>query len=180
MKYCSACGAQVALRVPTGDSLPRFICGACNTIHYENPKLVVGSIPAWEDKILMCRRAIEPRYGFWTLPAGFMENHESTEQAAVRETQEEADAEIEIGPLYTVWSIPHISQVHLFFRSRLLNLDFKAGSESLEVALFREAEMPWEQLAFASVRDTLKHYYSDRRIGVYGFHSGDILAPVEG
>lgn len=180
MKYCSACGAQVALRVPTGDSLPRFICGACNTIHYENPKLVVGSIPAWEDKILMCRRAIEPRYGFWTLPAGFMENHESTEQAAVRETQEEADAEIEIGPLYTVWSIPHISQVHLFFRSRLLNLDFKAGSESLEVALFREAEMPWEQLAFASVRDTLKHYYRDRRIGVYGFHSGDILAPVEG
>ena len=180
MKYCSACGAQVALRVPTGDSLPRFICGACNTIHYENPKLVVGSIPAWEDKILMCRRAIEPRYGFWTLPAGFMENHESTEQAAVRETQEEAHAEIEIGPLYTVWSIPHISQVHLFFRSRLLNLDFKAGSESLEVALFREAEMPWEKLAFASVRDTLKRYYSDRRIGVYGFHSGDILAPVEG
>lgn len=180
MKYCSACGAQVALRVPTGDSLPRFICGVCHTIHYENPKLVVGSIPAWEDKILMCRRAIEPRCGFWTLPAGFMENHESTEQAAVRETQEEAHAEIEIGPLYTVWSIPHISQVHLFFRSRLLNLDFKAGSESLEVALFREAEMPWEQLAFASVRDTLKRYYSDRRIGVYGFHSGDILAPVEG
>ena len=180
MKYCSACGARVALRVPTGDSLPRFICGACNTIHYENPKLVVGSIPAWEDKILMCRRAIEPRYGFWTLPAGFMENHESTEQAAVRETHEEAHAAIEIGPLYTVWSIPHISQVHLFFRSRLLNLDFKAGSESLEVALFREAEMPWEQLAFASVRDTLKHYYSDQRIGVYGFHSGDILAPVEG
>ena len=180
MKFCSACGAQVALRVPTGDSLPRFICGACHTIHYENPKLVVGSIPAWEDKILMCRRAIEPRYGFWTLPAGFMENHESTEQAAVRETQEEAHAEIEIGPLYTVWSIPHISQVHLFFRSRLLNLEFKAGSESLEVALFREAEMPWEQLAFASVRDTLKRYYSDRRIGVYGFHSGDILAPVEG
>ena len=180
MKFCSACGAQVALRVPTGDSLPRFICGACHTIHYENPKLVVGSIPAWEDKILMCRRAIEPRYGFWTLPAGFMENHESTEQAAVRETQEEAHAEIEIGPLYTVWSIPHISQVHLFFRSRLLNLEFKAGSESLEVALFREAEMPWEQLAFASVRDTLKHYYSDQRIGVYGFHSGDIIVPVEG
>ena len=180
MKYCSACGAQVALRVPTGDSLARYICTACHTIHYENPKMVVGSIPAWEDKILMCRRAIEPRYGFWTLPAGFMENHESTEQAAIRETHEEAHAEIEIGPLYTVWSIPHISQVHLFFRSRLLNLDFKAGSESLEVALFREAEMPWEQLAFASVRDTLKHYYSDQRIGVYGFHSGDILAPVEG
>ena len=177
MKYCSSCGAQVALRIPSGDSLPRFICTACHTIHYENPKMVVGSIPAWEDKILMCRRAIEPRYGFWTLPAGFMENHESTEQAAVRETQEEAHAEIEIGPLYTVWSIPHISQVHLFFRSRLLNLDFKAGSESLEVALFREAEMPWEQLAFASVRDTLKLYFNDTRAGAYGFHSGDISPP---
>ena len=142
MNYCSHCGAKVELKTPPGDHLPRHMCGICGAIHYENPKMVVGAIPEWEDKILLCRRAIEPRHGFWTLPAGFMENNETTAQAAARETAEEANARVEIIALYALYNIPHISQVHLFFRSRLLDLDFMPGSESLEVALFSEAAFP--------------------------------------
>ena len=133
MNYCSHCGARVSLRIPDGDILPRYVCGHCHTIHYQNPKLVIGSIPQWEDKILLCRRAIEPCHGLWTLPAGFMENYETTAQAAARETSEEALAQVEIGNLYTLFNVPHINQVHLFFRARLLEPVFGAGVESLEV-----------------------------------------------
>jgi len=178
MNYCSHCGKPVVLRIPEGDSLPRHVCDACQTIHYQNPKIVVGCIPEWEDKILLCRRAIEPRYGFWTLPAGFMENCETTAQGALRETLEEANARVEIGKLYTLFNLPHISQVYMMFRGNLLDLDFKPGVESLEVALFSEQEIPWDELAFTTIRDTLKHYFSDRRSGSYGFHFGDIL-PAE-
>lgn len=174
MKFCSNCGSAVALKIPAGDSLPRHVCDACGTIHYLNPKMIVGCIAEWENRILLCRRAIEPRHGLWTVPAGFMENGETTAQGAARETLEEANARVEIGPLYAMYNIPHINQVYILFRARLLDLDFSAGVESLEVRLFDEAEVPWEQLAFATVRNTLTHYYDDRKAGEYRFHLGTI------
>ena len=174
MKFCSNCGSAVALKIPVGDSLPRHVCDACGTIHYQNPKMIVGCIAEWESRILLCRRAIEPRHGLWTVPAGFMENGETTAQGALRETLEEANARVEIGPLYAMYNIPHINQVYILFRARLLDLDFSAGTESLEVRLFEEAEVPWEQLAFATVRNTLTHYYADRKAGEYCFHLGTI------
>ncbi|MBZ0105296.1 MAG: NUDIX hydrolase [Sulfuricella denitrificans] len=174
MNYCSHCGARVTLRIPESDSLPRYVCDQCHTIHYQNPKLVIGCIPLWEDQILLCRRAIEPRYGFWTLPAGFMENGETTTQAAARETLEEALAVVEIGALYTLFNVPHINQVHLFFQARLLEPCFGAGTESLEVRLFTAQDLPWDEIAFASVRQTLKHFVSERQSGAFGFHLGDI------
>ena len=174
MKFCSQCGAPVELRIPEGDTLPRFVCGACRTIHYQNPRMVVGCIVEWEAKVLLCRRAIEPRYGMWTVPAGYMENGETTHQGALRETLEEANARVEIGPLYALYNIPHISQVYVLFRARLLDLNFHAGAETLEARLLAEHEIPWDQLAFATVRNTLKHYYDDRRKGEYQFHMGTI------
>ena len=174
MNYCSRCGAVVSLRIPPGDNLPRHICDACQTIHYQNPKMVVGCIPEWEDCILLCRRAIEPRYGLWTLPAGFMENGETTMQAAARETREEANAEVEIGHLYSLYSLPHINQVYLIFRSRLLNTDYSPGVESLETRLFSETDIPWGTLAFPVVRKTLEDFFSDRRAGNYRLHQGEV------
>ena len=176
MKFCSNCGAQVVLRIPPGDNLPRYCCDVCDSIHYVNPRMVVGCIPEWEDQILLCKRAIEPRYGMWTLPAGFMENGETVAQAAMRETWEEAHARVELLPIYTLLSVPHVSQVHIFYRARLLDLDFGAGTESLEVQLFREEDTPWEELAFRTVITTLKHYYADRKAGAFGMHSGEIEA----
>lgn len=177
MNYCSHCGAPLSFRVPPGDTLPRFVCDQCSAIHYQNPRMVVGCIPEWEDKILLCRRAIEPRYGLWTLPAGFMENGETLGEAAIRETLEEACARVEIGAPFAMFSLPHINQVHLMYRGRLLDLDYAPGEESLEVAMFSEDDIPWEQLAFSSVRDTLRHFYNDRQAGTFGFHASDILLP---
>jgi ADP-ribose pyrophosphatase YjhB (NUDIX family) len=179
MKFCSQCGSNVELRVPDGDNLPRFICISCNTIHYQNPKIVTGCIPEWGDQILLCKRAIEPRYGLWTLPAGFMENNETTEDAALRETMEEANADAEIIDLYGLFNIPHISQVYLMFRARLLNLDFGPGSESLEVQLFHEHEIPWNQLAFPVIHETLKRYFSDRKQNKFQLQLGDIPPVAE-
>ena len=174
INFCSACGAPVVLRVPAGDSLPRHVCDRCNVIHYRNPKLVVGTLPVWEDQVLLCRRAIEPCYGKWTLPAGFMENHETVAAAALRETAEESGAHIELGEMYTVISVPHISQVHVIYRARLLDLAFAPGEETLEIALFREHEVPWQEIAFRTIGMTLRHYFADRRTGRYAFHTGDI------
>lgn len=179
MNYCSHCGAPLSFRIPPGDSLPRYVCDQCGSIHYQNPRMVVGCIPEWEDQILLCRRAIEPRYGLWTLPAGFMENDETTAEAAARETLEEANARVDIGEPFTLFSLPHINQVHLLFRARLLDLDYGPGTESLEVGLFREAEIPWDELAFQSIRDTLRHFYADQRVGVFGFHASNILLPTK-
>jgi len=176
MKFCSNCGAPVTLKVPAGDTLPRHVCIACNTIHYQNPRMVVGCIVEWRDKILLCRRAIEPRYGMWTVPAGYMENGETTVQGAVRETLEEANARVDIGPLYALYNIPHINQVYILFRAQLTNSDVEAGAETLEARLFAEHEIPWDQLAFATVRNTLTHYFADRRKGEYPFHMGTIEA----
>ncbi|MDR0480366.1 MAG: NUDIX hydrolase [Gallionellaceae bacterium] len=178
MKFCSACGAPVTLRQPPGDNRLRYVCTACATIHYENPKLVIGAVPEWEDgRILLCRRAIEPRHGMWTLPAGFMENGETAAEAAVRETREEANARIEIGELYSMYSLPYIDQVHLLFRARLLDLDFFPGEESLEVRLFGQHDIPWDQLAFRPIRYTLEHYFADRLKGVFPLHTGDLPPP---
>ena len=174
MKFCSGCGAPVTLRIPPGDSLARHVCDACQAIHYQNPRMVVGCIVEWEDRILLCRRAIEPRYGMWTVPAGFMENGETTFQGAIRETAEEANARVEIGPLYALYDIPHVNQVYILFRAQLLDPNVRAGAETLEVRLFSEAEIPWDQIAFASIRDALARYYADRKNGEYRFHMGTI------
>ena len=164
------------LRQPADDNRTRYVCTICNEVHYQNPKLIVGAIPEWEDKILLCRRAIEPRHGLWTLPAGFMENSETTAEAAARETLEEANAQVAIGELYSLYNLPYINQVHLLFRARLLNLDFSPGAESLEVRLFSEEEVPWDALAFRPVRYTLQHFFSDRKSGEFKFRIGNLLA----
>ena len=174
MKFCSNCGAPVAQRVPPGDSLPRDVCDACGSIHYANPKLVVGAIPEWHGRLLLCRRAIEPRYGYWTLPAGFMENGETAAEAARRETQEEAGARVELLDAFSMISVPYVNQVHVFYRARLLDLEFKPGDESLEVALFEEAKMPWKEIAFRTVGATLRHWFADRARGAISFHAEDI------
>ena len=174
MKFCPSCGSEVANRVPPGDSLPRHVCDACGHIHYQNPKLVLGAIAEWEGRVLLCRRAIEPRYGYWTLPAGFMENDETTADAAARETLEEAGARIEMLAPFSMISVPYVNQVHVFYRARLLDLEFKPGVESLEVQLFEEAKVPWKDIAFRTVGLTLKHWFADRARGSFGFHAEDL------
>ena len=168
MKFCSECGSpDVAWRIPDGDTVPREVCGACGAIHYRNPKVVVGCLATWEDRVLLCRRAIEPRHGLWTLPAGFMENGETLAAGAARETIEEARARVDVGELYTVISLPQISQVYVMFRSRLLDLDFGPGPESLEVRLFHEDDIPWDRIAFRTIARTLRNYFLDRRDGAF-------------
>jgi ADP-ribose pyrophosphatase YjhB (NUDIX family) len=171
MKFCSECGSpDVAWRIPDGDTVPREVCGACGAIHYRNPKVVVGCLATWEDRVLLCRRAIEPRHGLWTLPAGFMENGETLAAGAARETIEEARARVDVGDLYTVISLPQISQVYVMFRSRLLDLDFGPGPESLEVRLFHEDEIPWDRIAFRTIARTLRTFFLDRRDGAFPLH----------
>jgi ADP-ribose pyrophosphatase YjhB (NUDIX family) len=170
MKFCSQCGNPVVVKAPPGDHLPRHVCEHCGTIHYQNPKLVVGCVTEWEGKVLLCRRAIAPRAGFWTLPAGFMENGESLEQAALRETREEALAEVELlAPLASV-SVPHVHQVHYMFHGRLVHGKYGIGVETSEVGLFNEENIPWNDIAFPSVRYTLECFFADRRRGQFGFH----------
>jgi ADP-ribose pyrophosphatase YjhB (NUDIX family) len=172
--FCSNCGARVVQRVPPGDTLPRWICDQCGIVHYRNPLLVVGTVPEHDGRILLCRRAIEPRYGYWTLPAGFMENDETAGQGAARETLEEAGARIELGAPFSLISVPRVNQVHLFYRARLLDLDFKPGEETLEVKLADEAGIPWEEIAFRTVATTLRRWLEDRKKGAFGFHAEDI------
>ena len=162
MRYCSECGKGLERRIPPGDTLERYICPACHCIHYRNPKIIVGSLPVWqENKVLLCRRAIEPRKGFWTLPSGFMEEEESTQEGAARETQEEANANILIEYLHTLYNIPKISQVYLIFRAELVDTNFSCGPESLEVELFSQEEIPWEEIAFSAIHYCLKHFFAD-------------------
>jgi ADP-ribose pyrophosphatase YjhB (NUDIX family) len=177
INYCSNCGTAVSLRIPAGDRLPRHVCDTCGAIHYRNPRLVVGSLPVWRDKVLLCRRAIDPRHGKWTLPAGFMENGETVADAARRETSEEANARIDLEEMFTLIAVPHISQVHVVYRARLLDLDFSPGEESLEVRLFAEDEIPWDEIAFRTIAMTLRHYFADRRAGTFLFHAGDLTPP---
>lgn len=167
MNFCSHCGNSVHIAIPEGDNRPRHICDSCGTIHYQNPRIIAGCLPVYEDKVLLCRRAIEPRLGFWTLPAGFMENGESTEEAALRETYEEAVAEVEIQSLYTVTSILHVNQVQMFYLAHMSKPEFDISSESLEVALFAEDEIPWDELAFQTIRNALNFYFDDRKHGKF-------------
>jgi ADP-ribose pyrophosphatase YjhB (NUDIX family) len=165
MKFCPKCGATVEIKIPEGDTRERFVCSACVSIHYENPRNVVGTIPLWEDKVLLCKRAIQPRMGFWTLPAGFLEINESTQAGAQRETLEEAGAHVEIGPLFSLLNVTHAEQVHLFYLAKMQEPIFSAGIESLEVALFSESEIPWQDIAFPTVTKTLEWFFSDRSAG---------------
>ncbi|OZG70119.1 NUDIX hydrolase [Hahella sp. CCB-MM4] len=174
MKFCSQCGNPVEQRVPDGDNRHRHVCPTCDTIHYINPKIVAGTIPVYEDKILLCRRAIEPRLGYWTLPAGFMEMNETTSQAAIRETWEEAEARVNLEGLYTMIDVPHIGQVHIFYRATVINGEFGIGPESLETKLFREEDIPWEEIAFPTVKYTLEHYLEDRQSRSFPVHVKDI------
>jgi ADP-ribose pyrophosphatase YjhB (NUDIX family) len=168
VKYCSHCGSdRLEWRIPDGDTLPRYVCANCATIHYQNPKIVVGCLPEWQDRVLLCKRAIEPRYGLWTLPAGFLENGETVTAGALRETLEEANARVELSDLYTMISLPQINQVYMMFRARLVDLGFGPGAESLEVRLFDEAEVPWETLAFRTIARTLRNYFLDRKLGAF-------------
>ncbi|MBU9648564.1 NUDIX hydrolase [Burkholderia multivorans] len=175
MKFCSVCGHEVIARIPQGDNRERFVCDHCGTIHYQNPRNVVGTVPVWGEQVLLCRRAIEPRYGFWTLPAGFMEMGETTAEAAARETLEEAGARVEVQNLFTLLNVPHVHQVHLFYLARLVDPEFEAGEESLEVKLFDEADIPWDEIAFPTVSQTLRFFFADRVTGDYGVHTGDIF-----
>ncbi len=175
MIYCSNCGAKVSRKVPEGDDRSRYVCESCATVHYTNPKIVAGCIPVWKGQLLLCRRAIEPRHGLWTLPAGFMEDGESTEQAAARETWEEARARVEDLVLYGVFSIPHINQVYMMFRAALSAESFAPGPESLDVRLFREHEIPWDELAFPVVKLTLEKYFRDTREDDFSVHVEDII-----
>ena len=161
MKFCSYCAATVSLTVPVGDNLPRYVCDECGVIHYQNPKIVAGCIPIWEKKILMCKRAIEPRYGLWTLPAGFMENGETTAEGAARETWEEAAAVAEEPVLYRIFDVPHINQVYMFYRCGVQEGKFGVGPESLETELLLPEDIPWDRLAFPVVRELLREYLED-------------------
>lgn len=180
MNYCSSCGARVALKIPPDDNRLRHVCVACDMVHYQNPKIVAGCIPVWEDKVLLCKRAIEPRYGYWTLPAGFMELGETSQDAALRETLEEANARVEIINLFALFSLPHVNQVYIMFHAGLVDLGFSAGDESLEVALFTQDEIPWEQLAFTTIRYSLKFFFEDRTNNSFRLHTGDIIRGDKG
>ena len=174
IEHCQVCGTRVEYRVPDDDNRERAVCPACHHVHYVNPLNVVSTLPIWKNKVLLCRRNIEPRKGFWTLPAGFMELGESTEEGAARETDEEAGAHIEMQGLYCVINVLTAGQVHFFYRARLLDTDFAPGPETIEAQLFSEKDIPWNELAFRTVRMTLEKYYTDRVSGQFSVHCADI------
>lgn len=175
IRYCRTCGSAVEYRIPDdGDTRERAVCPACHTIHYENPLNVVGTIPVLDGKVLLCKRNIEPRKGKWTLPAGFMELQETSAQGAARETVEEAGAQFTLGPLFSLLNVPRVGQVHLFYRATLLSDVFAPGYETMEARLFTEEEVPWDELAFRTVRETLLRYFADRRTGSFGVHCIDV------
>ena len=175
MKFCSDCGGEITTKVPAGDNRERFVCDVCDAVHYTNPRIVTGCLAIWEGRVLLCQRAINPRSGLWTLPAGFLENGETIVAGATRETMEEANAAVSNLDLYTVFSLPHISQIYLFYRAELASESFSAGFESTAVALYEESEIPWEELAFPVVRETLEHYFADRPAGIYPVRNRDII-----
>jgi len=175
MIYCTHCASPLVQRIPSGDDRARHICDACGTIHYQNPKMVVGTVPRYRDRILLCRRAIEPRYGFWTLPAGYLETGETLADGARRETLEEAGAQVDGLIPYAAFNITFVSQIYFMFLADMVSDEFSAGYESLEVRLFREHEIPWTDIAFTVIRETLTQYYTDLEKGCFEFHMGDIL-----
>jgi ADP-ribose pyrophosphatase YjhB (NUDIX family) len=174
IKHCRNCGAPTVYSVPADDNRERAVCTVCANIHYENPLNVVGTVPIWQDQVLLCRRNIEPRFGLWTLPAGFMELGETVAQGALRETEEEAGAHVELGALFTLLNVVPVGQVHFFYLARMLDTHLAPGPETIEARLFREDEVPWDELAFRTVRETLRAYFDDRRLGSFSLHCGDI------
>lgn len=174
MKFCSNCGTKVSQHIPPDDNRLRFVCNSCDIIHYQNPKIIAGCIAHHDHKVLLCRRAIEPRRGFWTLPAGFMENGETIQESAQRETWEEAEAKVSNPSLYTLFNLPHINQVYVFYRGEIVNGQFGAGIESMESQLFSEADIPWDELAFPTIKLTLKHFFKDRKAGEFPVKIEDI------
>lgn len=174
IQHCRVCGAATQYRIPADDNRERAVCSACGEIHYENPLNVVGTVPVWGDQVLLCRRNIEPRHGMWTLPAGFMELGESTADGALRETIEEAGANVEMQGLFSVLNVVRVGQVHFFYRARMLDTSLNPGPESIEARLFREDEIPWDLLAFRTVRQTLELFFEDRRRGQFSVHAQDI------
>ena len=177
LNFCPNCSAKIEYQIPAGDNRLRAVCTQCQSIHYQNPRLVVGTIPVWQSQILLCRRAIEPRLGFWTLPAGFMENGESTAQGAARETDEEAGAHIEMGELFSVIDVPQVRQVHVFYLATVLSPVFNPGEESLEVQLFSEADIPWKDIAFRTVSQTLEWFFEDRKNHTMTVHHTALTYP---
>ena len=175
IKHCKNCGAAVVYRVPDdGDTKERAVCPACHAVHYENPLNVVGTVPHWGDRVLLCKRNIEPRWGKWTLPAGFMELNETLAEGAARETVEEAGAQFEMEGLFSILNVARVGQVHMFYTARLLSDRFNPGFETIEARLFTEAEIPWDEIAFRTVKETLQHYFADRRAGRFSIHLVDI------
>jgi ADP-ribose pyrophosphatase YjhB (NUDIX family) len=172
--HCARCGTRVEQRIPEDDNRERAVCPSCSHVHYINPLNVVGTLPVWEDKVLLCRRNIEPRKGLWTLPAGFMEMGETTAEGACRETDEEAGARIELLGLYSILNVVPAGQVHFFYRARLLDTHFQPGPETIEARLFGEADIPWDELAFKTVRMTLERFFADRHTGQFGMLCADI------
>ena len=179
MKYCSSCGSKVELKVPQDDHFPRYCCTNCDAIHYQNPNIVTGTIPIMKDRILLCKRAIHPRPGMWTLPAGFLENGETIGQGAFRETLEETNTEVKMGNLYAIFNIPQISQIYMLFFAEVLREDFGKTPESLEVKLFKEEEIPWQELAFPFVPIVLKNYFADRKVNKFDLKVETIERPVK-
>ena len=180
MNYCSQCGQSLTYSTPPGDDRSRYCCDSCGAIHYQNPTMVVGCIPEIQDQILLCRRAIEPCYGKWTLPAGYLENGETVAAGAERETYEEARAKVEILEPYALYNICYVKQIYLMFRARLVDHKFGVGAESLEVKLFSEDEIPWDEIAFQVIKETLVQYVKDRPSGIFPFYIGDILKEERG
>ena len=174
MKFCSECGHPVELKVPAGDHLPRHVCPSCGTVHYRNPKVIVGCVPEWEGRILMCRRNIEPRFGLWTFPAGFLEMSETTAQGAARETREEAQADVEIGSMLAVIDVPYVSQIYVIHRGRMKSAHHGVTPESSETVLMREDEIPWDDIAFPTILHSLRFYFADRALGVENIHAMEI------
>ena len=175
LQHCRKCGHAVVYRIPDdGDTKERAVCPACHTVHYDNPLNVVGTIPVWNNKVLLCKRNIEPRFGKWTLPAGFMELNETVAEGAARETLEEAGAQFEMGEFFSLVNIARVGQVHLFYRAKLLSDQFAPGTETIEARLFSENEVPWDEIAFRTVGETLKRFFADQRAGQFSIHVFDI------
>ncbi|SBS34073.1 Bifunctional NMN adenylyltransferase/Nudix hydrolase [Marinomonas aquimarina] len=175
MRFCPKCGHQVNMEIPDGDNRERAVCPNCSFIDYDNPLMVTGTIPLYQGKVLLCKRNIEPRFGYWTLPAGFMENGETTVEGALRETLEESGSEVTIKQPFSMVSIPHVNQVHLFYIAELKQPDFHPTTESSEVELFELSDIPWDEMAFSSVRKSLEFFVADHKSGDYGFHEDSIL-----
>jgi ADP-ribose pyrophosphatase YjhB (NUDIX family) len=175
MKFCSVCGNEVVFGDLEHEHLPRFHCPNCKTIHYENPKIIVGCLPIWEDKVMLCRRAIEPQHGLWNIPGGFMENNESVEQGAAREMWEETFGRVTIVGLHTVFNVLPVNQVHLHFLAELQDLTYQITPESSEIVLFNEEDVPWAEIAFASSAFALKKYFEDRKLGKRRTHTGSLI-----